>query len=154
VHERSRRLARGIWIAVAALWPLVTVASHAVNPDLFPGMSRRGLALLAALVAIGGIMTVFLRLSKGAGLGAFLGSGAFLLGVIGASAASYFPVMLRATGGAALSMTAYTGGGDEESLRIASRWFLVGLPLVFVYFAIVFRLHRGKAVAAREGEGY
>jgi cytochrome d ubiquinol oxidase subunit II len=62
--------------------------------------------------------------------------------------------MLRATGGDALSMTAYTGGGDEASLRIALRWFLVGLPLVVAYFAIVFRLHRGKAVAAADGEGY
>jgi cytochrome d ubiquinol oxidase subunit II len=154
VHERSRRLARGVWIAVAVLWPAVTLASHVVNPGLFPGMGRRWLAILAALVALGGIVTVFRRMTKGTGLCAFLGSGAFLLGVIGASAASLFPVMLRATGGDALSMTAYTGGGDEASLRIALRWFLVGLPLVVAYFAIVFRLHRGKAVAAADGEGY
>jgi hypothetical protein len=62
--------------------------------------------------------------------------------------------MLRAIDGDALSITAYTGGGDEASLRIAMRWFAVGLPLVAAYFAIVFRLHRGKAVAARDGEGY
>jgi cytochrome d ubiquinol oxidase subunit II len=154
VHERSRRLARRVWIAVAVLWPAVTLASHVVNPGLFPGMGRRWLAIVAALVALGGIVTVFLRMTKGAGLGAFLGSGAFLLGIIGASAAAFFPVMLRATGGDALSLTAYTGGGDEASLRIALRWFLVGLPLVAVYFAIVFRLHRGKAVAAADGEGY
>jgi hypothetical protein len=51
-------------------------------------------------------------------------------------------------------MTAYTGGADEAGLRTALRWFLVGLPLVCAYFVIVFRLHRGKAVAARDGEGY
>ncbi|HEY7040471.1 MAG TPA: cytochrome d ubiquinol oxidase subunit II [Methylomirabilota bacterium] len=154
VHERSRRLARGLWIAVAVLWPLVTAASHVVNPALFPGMGRRGLAILAALLALAGIVVVFARRSRGSGLGALLGSGAFLLGIIGASAASYFPVMLRAIDGDALSITAYTGGGDEASLRIAMRWFAVGLPLVAAYFAIVFRLHRGKAVAARDGEGY
>ncbi|HEX7784787.1 MAG TPA: cytochrome d ubiquinol oxidase subunit II [Methylomirabilota bacterium] len=154
VHDRSRRLARGLWIAVAALWPVVTLASQAVNPALFPGMGRRWLAILAALIAVGGIVTVFLRMGKGTGFGAFLASAAFLLGIIGASAASYFPVMLRATGGDALSMTAYTGGGDEASLRIAMRWFLIGLPLAVLYFVIVFRLHRGKAVAARGEEGY
>ena len=154
VHERSRRLALRIWVAVAALWPVVTVASHAMNPALFPGMSRRWLAVLAVVLAVGGIVLVFVRLSRGGGLGAFLGSGAFLLGTIGASAASYFPVMLRATGGDALSITAYTGGGDEAGLRIALRWFLVGIPLALVYLVVVFRLHRGKAVAAREGEGY
>ena len=154
VQERSRRAAHRLWIAVAALWPVVTLASQAVNPALFPGMGRRWLGIVAAVAAIAGIATVFLRMTRGTGLGAFVGSGAFLLGIIGASAASYFPVMLRATGGATLSMTAYTGGGDEASLRIALRWFLVGLPLALAYFVIVFRLHRGKAVAAREGEGY
>ncbi len=56
------------------------------------------------------------RLPRGGFLTAFLGSCVFLLGIIGASAASYFPVMLRATGADVLSITAYTGGGDEASL--------------------------------------
>jgi len=154
VRERSRRAARRLWIAVAVLWPVVTAASHAVNPALFPGMGSRGLAALAVALAIGGIATALLRLRRGKFLGAFLGSCAFLLGIIGASAASYFPVMLRATGADALSLTAYTGGGDEASLRIALRWFLVGAPLALLYLAIVFRLHRSTAVAARDGEGY
>jgi cytochrome d ubiquinol oxidase subunit II len=154
VHERSDRLARRLWIAVAVLWPVVTMASQAVNPTLFPGMGRRWLAMLAALLAVAGIVVVLVRLSRGGFLGAFFGSCAFLLGVIGASAASYFPVMLRATGGDALSLTAYTGGGDEAGLRVALRWFLIGAPLALIYLAVIFRLHRGKAVAAREGEGY
>ena len=154
VHDRSRRLARMLWVGVAVLWPVVTLASHTVNPALFPGMARRWLGIFAVVVALVGIATVFHRMTKGTGLGAFLGSGAFLLGIIGASAASYFPVMLRATGGNALSMTAYTGGGDEAGLRIALRWFLIGLPLAVAYFVIVFRLHRGKVVAAQEREGY
>jgi hypothetical protein len=62
--------------------------------------------------------------------------------------------MLRATGSDALSITAYTGGGDEASLRTALRWFLVGAPLALLYLTIVFRLHRGRTVASAEGEGY
>jgi cytochrome d ubiquinol oxidase subunit II len=154
IRERSRRVARRLWIAVAVLWPLVTAASYVVNPALFPAMGRRGLAVLATVLAIGGIATVLVRLPRGGFLVAFLGSCAFLVGIIGASAASYFPVMLRATGGDALSITAYTGGGHEASLRIALRWFLVGSPLALLYLAVVFRLHRGTAVAAGEGEGY
>jgi cytochrome d ubiquinol oxidase subunit II len=153
VHDRSRRAAWRLWIAVVVIWPVVTGASHVVNPALFPGMGRRWLAIAAALVALAGIVAVFVQFTRGGDFGAFLGSCAFLLGIIGASAASYFPVMLRATGGDALSLTAYTGGGDEASMRIALRWFLVGAPLALIYLGIVFRLHRGKAVAA-EGEGY
>jgi cytochrome bd ubiquinol oxidase subunit II len=154
VHERSHRLARPLWIAVAVLWPIVTIASNTVNPALFPGMARRWLAAFAVVLAVGGLVAVFVGLRRQGSLGAFLGSCAFLLGTIGASAASYFPVMLRATGGDALSITAYMGGTDEASLRTALRWFLVGLPLAVAYFVVVFRLHRGKAVAAPDGEGY
>jgi hypothetical protein len=32
--------------------------------------------------------------------------------------------------------------------------FLVGSPLALLYLAVLFRLHRGTAVAAAEGEGY
>jgi cytochrome d ubiquinol oxidase subunit II len=154
VHERSRVMAHRLWIAVAVLWPVVTAASQLVNPALFPGMGRRWLAVLAVVVAVAGIAVVLVRLSRGAFLHAFLGSCAFLLGTIGASAASYFPVMLRAAGDEARSLTAYTGGGDAAGLRIAIRWFLLGLPLALIYLAVIFRLHRGKAVAAADGEGY
>ena len=154
VHDRSLRMARRLWVAVAVLWPVVTAASQAVNPALFPGMGRRWLGLVAALIAVGGIATVLVRLWRGGLLSAFIGSCAFLLGIIGASAASYFPVMLRATGGDALSITAYTGGGDEAGLRVALRWFLIGAPLALIYLAVIFRIHRGKAVAAADGEGY
>jgi cytochrome bd ubiquinol oxidase subunit II len=147
VHDRSRRAAQRLWIAVAALWPVVTAASHVVNRALFPGMARRWLAALAAAVAIGGIAAALVQLRRGELLRAFVGSCAFLLGAVGASAASYFPVMLRASGGDAMSLTAYTGGGDEAGLRVALRWFLVGAPLALVYLAVVVRLHRGKVDA-------
>jgi cytochrome bd ubiquinol oxidase subunit II len=154
VQERSRRAAWRLWIMVAVLWPVVTGASHVVNPDLFPGMGRRGLAALATAVAMAGIVTVFARLRRDRFLLAFLGSCAFLLGILGATAASLFPVMLRASGGAALSLTAYSAGGDPEGLQVASVWFALGLALVLVYQVVIFRLHRGPATAARDGEGY
>jgi len=60
--------------------------------------------------------------------------------------------MLRATGDAALSLTAYNSGGDPAGLRTALGWFSLGFPLAISYFVLVFRLHRGKAVA--DGDGY
>jgi cytochrome d ubiquinol oxidase subunit II len=85
---------------------------------------------------------------------AFIGSCLFLAGLLAATAAAVFPVMLRATGGDALSLTAYNASAAHASLRIAVRWWLVGIPLVVVYFATVFRIHRGKATAAVGREGY
>src|SRR5262245_25538173 len=45
-------------------------------------------------------------------------------------------------------VTAYTGGGDAASLRIALRWFLLGAPLVLLYLGIVLRVYRGPAAAS------
>ena len=52
------------------------------------------------------------------------------------------------------SIAAYGAGVDEAGLRTALRWFVIGLPLALAYLVVVIRLHRGKAVAARDGEGY
>ena len=39
---------------------------------------------------------------------------------------------------------------------MGSRWvaLVVGLVLALVYLTVLFRLHRGRAQAAPEGEGY
>ncbi len=71
-----------------------------------------------------------------------------------ATAACLFPVMLRATSDPALSITAYTAGGSAEGLRVATGWWAIGFPIAIAYFVTLFRLHRGKVIAAREGEGY
>jgi cytochrome bd-type quinol oxidase subunit 2 len=62
--------------------------------------------------------------------------------------------MLRAIPDPAHSMTAFNSGGDPAGLKTALRWLIVGLPLALFYFVVVFRLHRGRAGAAPEGEGY
>ena len=87
-------------------------------------------------------------------LRAFVGSGTFLVGILAATAASVFPVMLRSVTDPAWSLTAYNSSVPAESLRIALGWWVIGFPLALLYFYTLFRLHRGKAVAAKGSEGY
>jgi cytochrome d ubiquinol oxidase subunit II len=154
VQGRSRRAGLVFYASVAALWPVVTFATTRVNRTFLSSLASRPLAWLLAAVALAGLATVFAGLSRGKDLAAFLGSCAFLAGLSTATAACVFPTMLRATGGDALSMTAHNAGGDPRGLKTALGWFCVGLPFVVFYFVVVYRLHRGKAVAAADGEGY
>ena len=154
VHDRARRAAFRLYVAVAVVWPLITMATAIVNEALFASVVRRPLALLAAAVALGGLTAVAAGLRNRRELQAFLGSCAFLAGMLGTTAAATFPVMLRSSIDGAWSLTAYNASVPVESLWIASRWWLVGLLLALLYLATLFRLHRGKAVAAPEGEGY
>jgi cytochrome d ubiquinol oxidase subunit II len=154
VQARSRKAGRWFYSAVAVLWPIVTVATVKVNTTFFTGLTRRPLAWMLGVIAFAGLAAAFRGLAGGRDSTAFLGSGTFLAGLSAATAACVYPVMLRATGDPALSITASSGGGDPEGLKTALGWFAIGLPLAVFYFVVVHRLHRGKAVAAAEGEGY
>ena len=155
VQARSRAAALRCFCAVAVLWPVVTLATARVYETFFSSFAARPLAWLPAAAALAGLIMVFhsLRGNRERDRLAFLGSAAFLAGLSLATAACVYPVLLRATGDAALSMTAQNAGGDEAGLRIALGWFGLALPLILLYLAIVWRMHRGK-VGAEGGEGY
>jgi cytochrome bd ubiquinol oxidase subunit II len=154
VRERSRRAARPLFVALTGCWLVVTIATWHVNRALLEALVSRPVAILLALIAAAGLVVVFLSLARERDLSTFLGSSAFLAGLSTATAACVFPVMLRSIPDPALSLTAFNAGGDPAGLKTAVRWLFVGLPLALFYFAVVFRLHRGKAHAAPEGEGY
>jgi cytochrome d ubiquinol oxidase subunit II len=154
VQSRARRAATWSYLFVAILWPVLTWTTSAVHPDLFAMLTRRPIALATTAVAMAGLVAVGLGLRRARYLLAFVGSSAFLIGVLAATAASVFPVMLRATGGDSLSLTAYNAGAPASSLRSALGWWVVGFPIAIAYFVVLFRLHRGKAIAATGRDGY
>ena len=154
VQSRSLRLAGPIWAAVAALCLAATFATARVTPAVFQGWSKAPLAWLGTAIYLGGLAAVFLGLRTRRHLLAFLGSSAFILGLLASSAASVWPVMLRSTLDPRWSLTARNASVAASGLRKGFVWWIIGFPLVLGYFAMLFRLFRGKAQAAAEGEGY
>lgn len=154
VQQRSRGLAFVLFVVMAVLWPVATLATHAVNPELLPALPGRPFAWIGLALAVGGLGWVFVQHRRGRDLAAFLGSCAFLTGMLVATAACVYPVMLRSTTDPALSITAPLGGASTSGLSTALGWWAVGFPIAIAYFVTLFRLHRGKAIAAKEGEGY
>jgi len=154
VQARARRVAGWLYPVVAALWPVVAWATYAVNPALIVVLPGRPLAWAALAMALAGLVAVFAGRARGWNLTAFLGSCAFLGGLLAATAACLYPTLLRSLGDPGLSITARSGGASAAGLRTALGWWLVGFPLAIAYFASLFRIHRGPAAAAGEGEGY
>jgi cytochrome d ubiquinol oxidase subunit II len=154
VQARATGLARSLYAGVAVGWPVVTWGTTLVRPDLFPHLLHRPLALVSAVAAVGGLMAVAFGLMRARFLMSFVGSCAFLAGVLAATAASTFPVMLHATGADELSITAIAASSGDGNLRTALGWWVIGAPLAVGYFVLVFRLHRGPARAAVGREGY
>ena len=154
VHDRSRRAAATLYSVVGVTWPVLTVATLLVNQAMLEALPRRPIALAAMALAIGGLTAVALGVPRGRDLQAFLGSCAFLAGMLAATAACLFPVMLKSVTDDRWSLTVHNSSVAPESLQVALWWGGIGLPLALLYLYTLFRLHRGKAVAAPHGEGY
>ncbi len=144
VHDRSAALARRLWLVVFVLMPLITVATAIVRPELFTEMMRRPLAWLAVAAAIlGSLAIVAGQRREQEGL-AFAGGCAFIAGLLGAAAASVFPVMLHSTLAASYSIDAYAGAVRGPGLGLAIVWWPVALILTIGYSVFVFRQFKGK----------
>jgi len=133
---------------------VVTWGTRTASPAAFATFGSRPLAWLGAACAILGIAAAVEGLRRKRGLFAFLGSSAFILGILGATAAMTYPVLLRALADPARSITAPAAASAPTALRIAFNWFVIGALLALTYFVVVFRLHRGKVAPPREGHGY
>jgi len=154
VSSRSRSLAARLFPIVVVVWLVATAGTLVVAPQLMRGVVQRPLAIAFTLAACVGLATSFVARRRGGDLTAFLGSSAFVLGVLAATAASLFPVWLHSTIDPAFSLTATKNASAPESLRAGLLWWPFGLALAVCYTVLIFRLHRGKAQAAAEGEGY
>jgi cytochrome d ubiquinol oxidase subunit II len=154
VHERARKLALPLSVLTAVLGGLATLATAQVNPDVYANLPGAPLAWIGLFLFVLGLITVFWAQARGRFLVAFLGSAAFILGLLAATAACVFPVMLKSTLDPTWSLTAYNAAVSHHGLVTGAKWWFVGFPVVVVYFVFLFRLHRGKVKAAEDGKGY
>jgi len=153
VHDRCLRAAGPLWAAVAALVLAATLATARVNPDVYENLPNAPLAWVGMALFLAGLGLVAAGLRLKRDLMAFLGSGAFIAGLLAATAGCVWPVMLKSTLDPAFSLDAYNAASGAYGLRSGLTWWLVGFPVAVGYFVMLFRIHRGKA-AAGEGEGY
>ena len=154
VHDRSKALAMSLWGLVLVLWILASFATSVVNPGIFLNLPKAPLAWVAVIIFLTGLALVFVGIRRERFLLAFLGSGAFILGLLAASAACVYPVMLKSTLDPAFDLTALNASVGGHGLRTGLVWWLIGFPIAIGYVAFLFHFHRGKVKAATEGEGY
>ncbi|MCE1228210.1 MAG: cytochrome d ubiquinol oxidase subunit II [Firmicutes bacterium] len=154
VQDRSRRAARPLWAIVTLLWILTTVGTGWVQPVLFKAFLHSPLAWGLMAVSLAGWAAIGLGFARSRPLQAFLGSSAFIVGLLATTAACLFPVMLRSTLNADWSLTAHNASSAAYGLKAGMGWWIVAFPLVLGYFAFLFWMHRGKVSVPPEGEGY
>ena len=145
VQERSRSAARLAWRVVVPLWPVVTLATAWVQPEIFPNLVARPWSIFLVLIMLAGIWGVFKYARDGRELAAFLSSSAFLLGLIAATMVGNYPYWLRSTVDPSFGLTAANTAAASYGLQIALLWFAVGITLATGYFVNLFRSIREKS---------
>jgi cytochrome d ubiquinol oxidase subunit II len=154
VHQRARRLVAPLWGAVAALGIVATVATAVAQPALFPSVAARPWAWPLALLIPAGLLGVFWCHARGKELPAFLCSAAFLIAMLAATAAGFYPYLLVSTLDPRYSLTASSAASTGIAMRVALWWWIPAMALVAAYFTYLFRSIRGKTRAEAHGPGY
>lgn len=154
LFERSVAAAKLIWLAVLPLWVATTVATAVIQPSLFTNLWSRPWSVLFIFFALAGAAGVFFFLRVGRELAAFLSSGSFLVGVLSATMAGQYPVLLRSNIDSDLSLTATNAAAGEYGLQVGFLWWLVGISLAAAYFVRLFRSFRGKIDLGNSGLSY
>ncbi|MCA9944260.1 MAG: cytochrome d ubiquinol oxidase subunit II [Anaerolineales bacterium] len=143
-------------LACKALLPL-SLFSVIVTPLVQPLLADRlnthpagYLLLLLAALALGGL---FYFGKNGRNLAAFASSKLLILGLLGTAAFALYPNLLISSANPAGNLTIFNSAASLYGLRVALVWWLIGLILVCIYMAFVYRSFWGT-VEVTAGEGY
>ncbi len=154
VHDRSALHARYLWAALVLLFPVITVESWVVRPDLFERAISNPLCWLGLFIVIVSIITLIWGLVYRREMLAFAGSNGCIIGLMVSGAAALFPVVLYSTLAPENSLNAYAVASNANALLIALIWWPAGFVLATAYFIFISRRYAGKVSVRRDNQGY
>jgi cytochrome d ubiquinol oxidase subunit II len=153
VHERAAAIARRLWIAAVPAFLVITLLTWLVRPELLGGLMFRPLAWVTLSVCIASVAALMLGISGKLERLALIGSTFLLFGLLMTGAAALFPVLLFSTINSADRLTASDCAAPDQSLWIATGWWLPALVLAFVYLIIIRRHYSGKVNVSKDNQG-
>lgn len=141
---RAARWAGGAWFAVVLLYIGATVFTIIVAPFLVEGVWGKPLfwPVVAALVA--GIVGVPVALRSRTYVRAFLFSALTIAALLGLAGVGLFPRMVPSSIDPAFSLTVYNASSTPLTHKVMLIIALVGLPVVVVYTAFIYKVFMGK----------
>jgi cytochrome d ubiquinol oxidase subunit II len=154
VHDRSASYARGLWAAAAPLLLVVSAESAVVRPDVLGHAIHNPFWWLGLLVVCAAMVVLVSGLVTRREMFAFLGSNLLLAGLLAASAAAIFPIVLHSTLAPENSLNVYDIAAGANSLVYAAIWWPIAFALAAVYFVFVSRRYAGKVSVQRDTQGF
>jgi cytochrome bd ubiquinol oxidase subunit II len=136
LRARALLLAQRLWPAVLGLTFATTFASAVVQPQLTGNLQRYPVGAVLPLLALGGLVGARVFAAR-APKRAFLGSSAFVLGLIGCAALAIFPYALPArVPGRELSIESVAA--SDLTLSAMLVWWIPGMLLAAGYSFVIY----------------
>jgi cytochrome d ubiquinol oxidase subunit II len=154
VHTRSQTSATYLWAVMAPLFVVISVESWVVRPDVPAHAIHNPICWLGVLIVIVSVTTLIWGLSARREMQAFVGSNAFLVGLLTTGGAAVFPVMLHSTLAPENSLSAYDVASNANALFVAAIWWPLVFGLAIAYFVFIARRYAGKVSVKRDNQGF
>jgi len=153
LYDRVRRVRMKALIAYALSLAAATAATALIVPDAFAKATGSPVGWLFIVLAITGAVLVAVGASRGKDLLAFYGSALAGAAMVGIWAASIFPSLVPSIG-AGESLTVANASSSQLTLTVMLIIAAIGVPLVLLYFFIIYRTYAGRIDMATGNDGH
>lgn len=153
VHDRARKIACRLWIAVIPALVVMVLVTRMVRAEFLRETPSRPLIWLTSAICVASAFALARGLLRQREKLAVIGATFFVFGLILTGAASLYPFMFFSTLNPADHLTAAACAAPERSLKIAAIWWFPALAVAFTYLFIIQRHYSGKVNVARDTKG-
>ena len=144
LRDRASQLTMRLFVPVGLLTLMLSLMTFTVQPHVLTSFMEHPWGWIFPLLAVAGLVYAWNMTRAGRELNAFLGSCAYLTGMLTSAAFGLFPYVLPSCldsrGGLTISNAAAAGYG----LHVALGWWIPGMALAIGYSAFVYRRFAGK----------
>ena len=152
VSDRAARLAGQVWWLVLVMTGVITLCTFAVQPQVPANLTAMHWGFVFPAIAVVGLACVQWFLAKQNNRHAFLGSCAYLLGMLTSVVFGVYPYVLPARK-PEFALTAFNAKAGQYGLKIGLIWWAIGMLLAAGYFVFVYRSFAGKVVVDKDAHG-
>jgi cytochrome d ubiquinol oxidase subunit II len=152
LQERSRTVARRLWVPLLGLTIVSVAASMIARADTLANYRAYPIAFFVPVVVLLALLGMIQFGRKGNDRRAFACSCVNLTVMLVGAAIGLYPRLLPSTIGSQYDITIEKALSGPHTLRVGLAWWAFGMCLAFTYFVIVYRMFRGKV--SLEGGGY
>lgn len=154
VQHRSRAIGAVAWWGVLVTSLAAFIATWSIHPEIWDNYAHHPWGFVFPLLAVAGLVGITMFRRRNRDRDAFLSSGAFIAGMLAATAFGMYPKLLPASTNPEYSLTIYNAAAKPYGLGVGIIWWSIGIVIALGYFTYLFYTFRGKVKLHAEGEGY